>query len=441
MVVIELGYVGVDDPPDPSPRASGWLRRHVRRAAAAVLAALCLLTVTASDHAPAPRGVRPLWSIPLGDEDSFQVSGDTVVVHSTGTPRRLSGYGRTDGAVRWSRELDVQAPFVIAVPDSGVVLLPSTPPGVPTQPDGVSMPPRFTETTAVDAATGAELWRGAGDPAWAGIGDGTLLVDHPDNGPGVARLRLVGLRDGRDRWRRDTPGAEQIATIGADPRHPDRVATVTGSGRVRLLRLDNGAEEGGGTVAWPPGSAFPFSSLEWHDGQLFVLHANDTRATVAAYGGQPLRQRWRIDVPGANAAGCGPVLCLSAGTGLTGHDWRTGAERWRLPDAVTRPFGAGLLAIVEGPESPLRVIDAATGQPVVTLAGQPVEDETGEVELMLSAPVAPDSRMVVTRVRPRTGETFTLGTIDAVPDYGCALDRDLLLCRTVRGRLSVTAVG
>ncbi|BFU42653.1 hypothetical protein KRMM14A1004_08900 [Krasilnikovia sp. MM14-A1004] len=443
MTVIELGYVGLDDhdPPVPSPRASDWGRRHLRRAMAALIAVLCLVTVASSDHAPAPRGVRALWDIPLGEEDSFAVAGDTVVVHSGGAVRRLTGYGRTDGAVRWSRELGVRAPYVIAVPESGVVLLPSAPREIRPR-DGVLLPDLFTQTTAVDTATGAELWHGAGDPTWAGPRDGVLLVDHPSTGPGADRVRLVGLRDGRERWSRATPGADMVSPIGPDPRRPDRVATVTRAGRARLLRLDDGADIGGGTVAWPPGSGFPFSHLEWHGDQLYVLHSTPTLAIIAGYAGQPLRERWRTDIRAGSVDGCGPVFCVTTDRDVTGHDWDTGAARWQ--EAVgdfTRTVGPGLVAIDSGHGSPLRIIDAATGRPIATLDGKPVEDETGTVQLMLSSSVTPAGRTVVTRVRPGTGETFTLGSIDAVTDYGCTLDGDLLICETARRRLSVTAVG
>ncbi|GAB1642784.1 hypothetical protein [Krasilnikovia sp. MM14-A1259] len=450
MAVIELGHVGTGepDPPAPSPRPSDWGRRYRHRVTAALLAVLCLVTAAGSGRVPAPRGIRPLWALQFGDGDTFALSGDMVVVQSTGTIGHLTGYGRADGVARWSRELATPAPYLIAALDSGVVLLPSAPRGGPPRPSVVAGPDLFTETTAVDARTGAELWHGPGDPTWASVGyggDGVLLLDHPATGTSAAatRVRMVGLRDGRPVWSRATPGAEMVATVGPDPLRPDRVVTLTKTGRVRMLRLADGAEAGGGTVVWPPGSGYLATSLEWHGDELDVLHTTDAGSTVAAYSGQPLRQRWRIDTPSANAEGCGPVWCLHTEDETIGRDWATGAELWRAPrrGTLTRALGGGLLALDDTLQGQTRIVDARTGHAVTTLGGRPVDDVTSGVHLTLTPTKSADGRTVVSRVDPGTGESFTLGAIDGVSERDCGLVRGLLFCTAGGNKLTVTAVG
>ncbi|GAB1694124.1 PQQ-binding-like beta-propeller repeat protein [Krasilnikovia sp. M28-CT-15] len=452
MAVIELGYVGSggDELPEQPLRPAQWGRRHLRRLTAALLAALCLVTTTASDHLPAPRGLRAQWDTLFFQGDMFAVARDTVVVLSGGATQRLTGYDLARGTQRWSRELAHPVPYLIATPGSTVVLLPSEEHSV-TAPDGGFTQSFFTQTEAVDAITGARLWRAPGDVAAASLaylpagGDQVLLADHADGSAEVSRVRLVGTRDGRELWRRDTPGAQQVTTIGSDPQRPDRVATVTNAGQVRLLRLSDGAELGGGTIAERP-SGSPgdrYVNLEWHGQQLTVLQATNTGVTVTGYGGQPLAQRWHVDQPDAGYAyGCGPVWCMSTGDALVARDWDTGLERWRAPFSnATRPIGDDMLELENIDGARYTILDAATGRRIARLDDQPVADASGTQMLTTRPAVTVGGRTTVGRVDLRTGETFILGTMDGVSDYGCVAVPDLLVCHTTHDRLTVTAVG
>ncbi|GAB1642783.1 hypothetical protein KRMM14A1259_32060 [Krasilnikovia sp. MM14-A1259] len=450
--MIELGFVGSggDELPDPPSRSSPWRRRQVRRVAAAVLAALCLASVTASDHAPAPRGLRTLWDAAFGTGDTFAAAGDTVVVlNDDATAQRLTGYRRGDGVVRWSRTLDYRAAYVFTAADPGVVLLPAGERTAPSTTDPTATEDYFTQAVAVDATTGAELWRVPGDLTAAGfdarfMGGGVLLVDHHAASADAAQVRLVGLRDGRTLWSRATPGVQWVAP-GPDPRRPDRIATVDRSGRVRVLRMSDGAPIGGGTVEWQRSTATDhgYPVLEWHGTQVYVLRMSDTRVTTTAYGGQPLRRLWRVDDPTADAGyGCGPVWCLSSGTMLAGRDWDTGAERWRAPYGdFTRSIGDTMLAIHGGPGSRYRIVDAATGRTVAALGGEPLSDDFGTVVLTLTPTIRPLGLTAVGRVDLRTGESFLLGAIDGATSYGCTIEQRLLFCPSIHRRLTVTAIG
>ncbi|BFU42654.1 PQQ-binding-like beta-propeller repeat protein [Krasilnikovia sp. MM14-A1004] len=453
MAVIELGYVGSggDELPDPAPlRPADWGRRHVRRLTAALLVALCLVTATASDHLPAPRGLRAQWEILFFQGDTFATTRDRVVVLSEGATQRLAGYDLVRGTQLWSRELAHPAPFIMAAAGSEIVLLPSGERSLPTTPGAADRQSFFAETVAVDAATGAELWRAPGDVTATslaylpGESEHLLMVDHATDSAAAVGVRLVNGRDGRTLWSRATPGALQVATIGPDPWRPDRVATVTASGQVRLLRLADGAELGGGTIAEPavPGSN-AFLGLEWHGQQLTVMQSTNTGLTATGYGGQPLRQRWRVrDADAVAAYGCGPVWCMSTGAALVGRDWDTGLERWRVRSSnYTRSIGDHLLAVDGTEGSKYTVIDAQDGRTVAALDGEPVMDDTGAAVLALSRTVSPGGRTAVGRVDLRTGETFHLGTIDGTSDYGCRVQRNLLVCQSVHDRLTVTAVG
>jgi outer membrane protein assembly factor BamB len=441
MTVIDLGYPDAEVAAPPRPRLD---REPARRGMAGLMVLLCLGLLGASVR-PHDNGLHPSWSVDDVGESDFTVSGDTVFVIGHSGPQTLTSRALADGRLRWRHEI-ADLSYVIAQPGSGVLLLPS---GSQTVADGAMSGYTFTETVALDTSTGRERWRVPGSPSAPAV-DGTILLE--ENEPGkiaIARLRLIRLTDGATIWSRETPGVRQWLTFGTDPEHPDQVATVTGSGAVRTMRLADGAVTAQGRVEWGGGDPAQgeFIGLYAHGDGFFVLRMNDQSTTATAYSAGTLRRLWKVTGPARGDSGgaysCGPVLCMGTGDGLTAYDWESGAVRWHDPgQGYAGEIGSGLLVATSADDSRRALIDGNTGRVIADLGGaRTPEGRVGGPVLTIAPARAPAGRTVVRRVDPRTGETFVLGTVDAVADSGCTQAWRYLLCRTLTGKLTVTAFG
>lgn len=440
MTVIDLGYAGPEVPAPGRPRVG---RETLRRGTAGLIVVLCLGLLGASAR-PQDNGPHTLWSVDDVGESDYTIDGDTVFVVTHSGRLTLTSRALGDGHVRWWRDF-TDLSYVITRPGSGVLLLPS---GSQTVADGDMTGYTFTDTVALDAATGRELWRGPGSPSAQGA-DGTVLLEENEAGRmTTARLRLVRLTDGATIWSRETPGVQQWVTFGADSEHPDHVATVTAGGDARTMRLADGAEDAHGRIEWDTESPRDsFIDLAAHGDGLYVLRMSDRSTTAAGYSGGTLSRLWKVTGPARGDDGgvypCGPVLCMETGAGLTAYDWATGAVRWRDPSqGYAGDIGSGLLTATSADATRRSLIDATTGRVITDLGGaRTPEGNTGGPVITIAPGRAPAGRTVVRRVDPRTGETFVLGTVDAVADSGCTQAGRYLLCRTLAGKLAVTAFG
>jgi outer membrane protein assembly factor BamB len=442
MTVIELGNVTAGDPAVPSPDTQTVDRRTLRRLRAALVAVVCLAVVTGSAPTAEPRGLRTLWSLDNITGNNFPVIGDLVFLLGEGSRQTLSAYGVRDGKVRWSRELPDRVEYLSTEVRSGLLLLPTNL-KEPAADDGSRA--FFTETVALDAATGAERWRIPGDIALTTAGD-LLVSDHSPDGRSIARLRLVRLADGVTRWTRETPGTQLWTPLGPDPVHPDRLATVTSAGRARVLRWADGTDVASGAIDWP-GDSWPdgqFTQLLGRNDSLYTIRMTRDEATVTAYAADTLARRWRISkASDGGASGCGPVLCIAGAAELVGYDWATGAVRWRLAGHDNaNPIGQDLLVADGTAGTGHRLIDGRTGRVIADLAGAlPTWDDADGLIVTVGPTRNLPRGTAVTRVDPRTGEQFLLGMIEPVAEYGCSRYRKLLVCATLANRLTVIAVG
>jgi len=438
--LIELGYV-VDATAAPEPPPD---RRFARRLLVALIAVLSLVTLAGSTR-PRPHGLVQLWSVALVGEAQFTIVGDTVVVLGPDS-RRLTSYWLATGRKRWSLTLPAEIPYLDVSGADGVLLLAV---GLRvTHPAPGNTLSFLSSTVAVDAASGAILWRAPGvGMGWPATGT-ALLAESSSNGTDTARLRLVRLADGGTVWSRETPDVQRWIALGADAGNPDRVATISSAGDVWVLRLADGTESASGSVDWPPVSPErgDLSDLVAEGDALYVLHSTTNSATVTAYSDRTLQRLWRVTRT-AHDNGfypCGVVLCANGANELLGYDWRTGMVRWSVPGEESAvPAGPGLLITENGTAEVHRsLLDAATGRRLADLgADRPPWKFAGGPFVTLGTSRSQAGRTVVHWVDPRTGKTFTLGTIDGVVDLGCQIADRLLLCVSVPDRLTVTAVG
>jgi outer membrane protein assembly factor BamB len=445
MTMIELGDVAPGSAPAPE-RTREFDRRIVRRFAPAAVAVLTLLGATASSR-PAPPLIRTLWSIPFSGADRYAVGAGTLYAATQDTAGRLTAYGLTDGAVRWSIEMPESSAYPNVAPDGSVVLLPADRQAVQVKSgdDRTYLSETYRETAAVDERTGAELWRGPGD-VFAVTGDTVLLADWSDEGNTISSLRLVRIADGSVRWSRPSLGRVHTIMAGGDARRPGFLITVRPQGAAEVIRLADGVTIASGRLDWTTGSFFDgdLSDLGADDRNVYVRRADGPGSSLTAYALDSLRQRWRVVTAArVSAYPCGRVLCSEENDGLAAYDPITGATRWRAVGVrYAWAVGDGRLLAADRAQDVYTLLDDLTGEPIAPPSrGQPVQDEAGGTILLIRNTRAPTGRTAVSTVDPRTGRVALRGTIDQVAEYGCAVRGHLLICPTADGRLAVSAVG
>jgi PQQ-like domain len=440
MTLIDLGYAD-SDPVAASPRRAQLDRRLFRRAGAMVALLLCCTALTYSVR-PRPHPLSRLWSLAAVGAPVSAVVGDSVLISGAPFNRTLSAYDLADGHRRWTHEMPEQVSWVQASRDSRVLLIATGERIVATQDTSTTF---YTRTTAIDAATGTELWQAAGTGVDWPATSTALLQQYSADGVSVRVLQLVRLADGTVLWRRETPGARQLVPLGADPGHPDRVATVDDYGNVRVLRLADGAEVGSAQLEWEPGAPEEGKLTQltaWGDA-LYVLQSRPHEAVATAYSDRTFKQLWKFETA-TNDNGvypCGVVLCVDAGTGLTGYDWVTGRPRWTLPNKYfANGLSGGLLSVHNRNESQL-LIDSTTGRTVLDLGDTTVvRSSDGDPWLTLGSSPSVPGRTVVRQFDAHTGTITLLGLIDAVGQWDCSTADRLLICSDDKGTLSVTAL-
>lgn len=444
MTVIELGDItpGSDLPEATAP--PGYDRRAVRRFALAVVAVVVLLAVTGSAR-PEPTMLRVLWSIPFGAADRFTVAADAV--HAV-TGDQLTSYDLSSGAVRWSVPMPEPTGWPTEAEAAAVVLLPAD--RVAKQinsPDGGSyLLEYYRWTVAVDARTGAELWRRPGE-VYATTRDAALLVDRAGDGSGtMLAFRLVGLRDGGVRWDRPGAGAVRTAVGGADPLNPDALVTVTATGDATTLRIADGTPIASGHLDFRVGSPQDgdFVDMVADRRNLYLRQSNGRGDTLTAYALATLSQVWRLaGTARVSAYPCGAVVCSVQSDATIGLDPETGAIRWRVPGAQSAwPVAPGRLLSDEGLSGGFALVDEATGRRIGPVGvGIPVAAADGTAAYLLGNTPSSVYRTVVSRIDLVTGEIAVRGMIDRTGEYGCTATADRLVCPTTSGRLEVAAVG
>jgi outer membrane protein assembly factor BamB len=402
---------------------------RLRRLALTVAAVAGLLALAAS-AAPPPALVRPVWAAAFGPGDTMALDGRTVYLNRAGAAGRLavSAYDLGTGELRWSTPDDAEVADYGVLPAGDVVLVPTAAPG----------PGRGT--VAVDAATGAPLWRSAGD-ATPSVARGDALLARTDQFGVTTELRLVGLRDGRERWRRAIAPATQWTTLAEDGR-PTTIVAVTKTGDVTVYGYADGAVRHRGRIPW---NGVYASTLFPADPYLVVVRTASAQTVATVYRAADLAPLWRSDELIGYVTGCGELICTAGVRGVVGREPATGREVWRRTDMnFVWNLGAGRLLL--SPAANLAsattvLVDTATGRTIGRpFGGQQAFSADGAGSLLLLRGTrTPPYRTAVNRLDLATGRQTVLGTVDRFAAQDCRGAPGYLLCP--RGdTLTVTAV-
>jgi hypothetical protein len=407
---------------------------RLRRLALAVLTAVGLAVMTASAP-PAPSLVRSLWTTALQPSDTVAVDGQTVYLNrsSSSGPAEVVAFDLHTGRLRWSTPTGDA--YGIR-PVQGVVLVTTGP-----LPVGVTSSSPGPRTIALDAATGTRLWQSAGASSPSSAGGEVLLAEASQSGA-TTGLRLVGLRDGRQVWRRSITPVEEWTTITEGGR-PTSVVTVTATGDVTAYGYDDGAVRSSSRIPWNGvynSTFFPVGA------QLVVIRTASAQTVASIYRAADLRLLWRSDELIGYVTGCGTLICTAGVRGVAGRDPATGRQAWRRDDMnFVWDLGADrlLLSAAANLASATTVlVDAATGRTIGRpLGGQEafVAGPAGSL-MLLRATGAPDDRTAVNRLDLVDGRQAVLGTVDRLAEQDCQGVSGYLLCP--RGAtLTATAVG
>jgi outer membrane protein assembly factor BamB len=437
VTVIELGEVAAaadDEPPDrPGSRRPLLSRRQVREAGLALIAVLCLLAVTGSAR-PQQHGIRLLWSVAAAEPDGVIITRHAAYLqHAEADNTRLTAYDLATGAVRWTRQLTGTISFAQVAEKAGVLLAPTDPPVIsgPDDQDTAGLP-ASRETVALNADTGAELWRTPGEPQLVND-DTALMIEQTDDGR-FLRMRLIRLGDNRTLWSRETPGVQNQTVAMADDQ-PTRVITASGAGDIKIFGYADGAYLTGARIPWVkprPQDGF-FNDISANADYLVVNRTIQDTFDTNVYRLDTLAEAWSIQNTNGYAFTCGRALCLNSGSAISAHDLATGRRLWQVgsPGNVW-PATNNRLVLDDGTEegNPL-LVDAGSGRPVGEPGrGSTVWDvEASDEILLLHTTTSPPDRTSVTRWDLSTGHQHLLGSIDEVAIGRCQSAGDYLACQ------------
>ena len=430
MTLIDLG----DADAAAEPVAAPVDLPRLRRLALAVLTAMGLAAMTASTP-PAPSRVRPLWTTPLQPSDTVAMDDRTVYLNRStlSGPAEVVAHDLPTGRLRWSTPTG----DAYGIRPVGDVVLVTTGPS-PAGSTSFSPGPR---TIALDAATGARLWQSAGASSPSSAGGEVLLAETGRFGA-ITGLRLIGLRDGRQRWRRSITPAEEWTTVTEGGR-PTSVVAVTREGDATVYDYADGAVRHRSRLPWSgvySATSFPAGA------QLVVVRRASAQTVATVYRAADLHPLWRSDELIGNVTGCGPLICTAGARGVAGRDPASGRQLWRRDDMrFVWDLGAGrlLLSAAANLASATTVLaDAATGRTIGRPLGGQEAFVTGPAGslILLRATGTPGDRTSVHRLELADGRQTALGTVDRLAEQNCQGVSGYLLCP--RGdALTVTAVG
>lgn len=416
MNTIELGEIS--STPEAEPDLLSW-----RRLALAASVLLCLLC--AASMRPGSNVVRPLWSVPTTDNDSTTLGSDTLYLHR-GT--ELTAYDLATGAIRWRTAADDTLGYAQLAGD--LLLLPTE-----------AQPGR--STVAIAAATGERLWTAPGEPMT--VAGGTVLMADYTGAGTFARLRLIRLSDQATLWQRETAGAISVAFTLAGA-VPNRIVTVTDTGRAEVLRFADGDVLARARISWARSQPEQgqFNDISAGGDHLMVNRNQQGHAELSVYRLDTLAPLWQTDGTDGFAFPCGSGVCLCNAEGLISYDADSGAERWRIAGAGNgwSPAPGRVVVDHSGEAGEQYLVDSETGARVGRSSpGETVwNTEPDQALLVLKPTVTPAGRTSIARWDLATGRRDLLGSIDQITVNRCQAVARYLGCYQ-NAAYSVTAVG
>jgi hypothetical protein len=454
MSVIDLGDVShLPDEPEGYPGGRPEFGRfHVGRLVKAAIAVVVTLAAGGS-ALPGPPVLREVWSVPTSPEQSMTLDDDSVYLHSpAGNLTELTAYDLRTGRVRWTRPVDTGPSWFGATPQHGVLLLPGDERTIEMKsPDGGMMGYSYSGSlTAIDPATGEQLWQRPGAQHWANTGD-TLLMYERDRTGTLTWLRQVRIRDGSIVWERRAPAKADTVEVLFEGGTPDRIVTAGPRGHLTVLSYADGTEVTSRSLPWQQVSynTGAGSNLGTVKGRLVVVDTglgdDIDRSRVTVYRSDSLVPLWSRETKGwANVQDCGPLICLSTAQGLfEAVDPETGARRWAMeggPFIGTIAGGERLLIPGTEDEPKQTLVDAATGRAIAPIAAGgllSMDDEEGTATLLRQ--LDPTTN-VVSRIDTTTGRSIVLGVLPAGDQIFCGGSGRRLVCM-LGDRMVVTTAG
>ena len=374
--VIDLGEVGWRTPGDGATRLSwgGWRGRTLPpRAWRALSAALIVLAVMASGVAagtPEPALGRPLWT--GRTERGFGLGASTLYVPND---FGVTAVSTLTGEVRWhapGRELEFEMETV-----GGLVLF------VGLAPTGVA----DQETVVVDGVNGQVLTRHLGT-AVGGIDPHHVLVYEVPSAcaaqptPGCESLVNVNVASGREEWR--LPLRSTTWGIDADPTGViRRLLLEDEDGRATIHAADTGRALGALAIDLTPTTDIgsPLITYFFTSDGLLVAQGLADGIRVSLYRIGAAEPTWSVRVDGPPLANdeffyvtqVGDVIAVFYGGRTSLLDPATGRRRFGLPATALTDVGGGrLLAEAYNTSQPPALLDARTGEKLVTFPGSQV---------------------------------------------------------------------
>ncbi|MEV6931494.1 PQQ-binding-like beta-propeller repeat protein [Dactylosporangium sp. NPDC051485] len=448
------------EPPEASPPPRVRARRRW-----IALVAVALITAGTLVAAVPRAGTGPVFTVDDFRILSLQTGGGRLIAgrfQPVGAGTQAEVLSLRDGTRLWSRTLDVDQHLTFLT-DNVMALVTDMPSG------------RAGALTALDAATGEQLWQAAqfaylGQSGgrifaedMAGVVEQPHVVDVRPSGevpvnpvPEQGGRRYVALdeRTGATVWEFRVPEGSGIdfSWVGGE-RGPAFMSELSPTGLLRIRDLGTGVVvaqnqlDWSGTVssfamdrAFPgPGSTVP--------GQVLIAKAGEQGTDVYDRGSGRLLWHWPADRSstwdGGDPYPCAVDLyCLRDESGMAAIDPRTGARLWHVDgyNGVLSRDGDILVVTSWGPAAnaapPVAALDARTGRVVRAVEGwQFTGIVTGRGLVMWKS--VDDRTAVLGVVDPRSGRVTVFGTSASWHGNAeCSRDRTMLAC-LVDGALAV----